>query len=106
MKVPNHWPTRWDIRGKRYRVIYRKPPPICQRGITYQLAGDVDHPQTKGKQMRIDPALTGVELLAAIMHEYTHPAQWDLCEDAVREITDGLAAFVWRFGYRLPEDAE
>lgn len=86
------------ISGKRWQLVERS-----------QLAnrGDVDSPDTPGKQIRISRDLEGEERLEVIVHEITHCAFWQIDELAVEEFGRDLARILYRkLGYRRPEDLE
>ena len=85
-----------SIRGKRYRFKVGKLKDA--RGLT-------DHPDTKGKAVQIDNREEGKELLATLIDELLHCCCWDIGNDSVDEISDGLADFLWdRCGVRFVDD--
>lgn len=81
------------IRGKRYRLRFADLPP--------ELDGDCDNPATKGKAIRINRKLRGLEQLDTIIHELLHAAFWDLDEQAILEAGTDVAKALWRLGYRI-----
>lgn len=66
--------------------------------------GLCDAPTTRGKTINVNPGLTGKRLLEVLLDESLHAGCWELDNDAVAEMADTMADFLWRCGYRrLPE---
>ena len=87
------------VRGKRYRFKVRKLKDDT-RGLT-------DPPSLKGKTVSIDSREQGKELLATLIDELLHCACWDIGNDSVDEMSDGLSDFLWdRCNLRFADDLE
>jgi hypothetical protein len=85
------------IRGKKYNFVVKKLR--SARGLT-------DAPTTKGKTVSIDEREKGKELLATLLDEFIHCAIWELRNDVVDEISDDIAAALWRCGLRFTDEIE
>ena len=68
-----------------------------------ELAGDCDHPDTKGKVIRILKGITGKELLRVYIHEAWHAIDKDMSEESVSEASEDMTNFLWKLGYRKHE---
>jgi hypothetical protein len=79
------------IRGEKYVVGYVK-----------RLPGDILGQWTPGRIQLLD-SLARDELMQVAIHEGLHACQADLSEDAVEEISAGLATILWNLGYRRAE---
>lgn len=98
-------PASHTFRGKRWRIIHRKPRD-CQ--------GKCQAPWTKRKAIYLAPTpcppdkrvILGAGELWLAIHEGLHACLWDTGEEAVEETSVDLANFLYRLGYRLPEDEE
>ncbi len=66
--------------------------------------GRCDAPDTKQKKILINPNQSGEKLLATLLDEAIHACMFDIDNDVVDEISDDIARFLWRAGYRLVED--
>lgn len=83
------------IRGKRYNFVLKKLKEA--RGMT-------EHPGTKNKTVYIDSRERGKELLATLLDEFIHCALWEIENTVVDEISDDLAAALWRCGLRFTDE--
>lgn len=84
------------MRGTRY--LFK----VCKlrdaRGLT-------DHPRTPGRTVMIDKDEEGKDLLATLIDELLHCCCWDIGNQSVDEISDGLADFLWdRVKVRFADD--
>jgi hypothetical protein len=66
--------------------------------------GQCDAPTTQGKSILINPGQSGEKLLATLLDEAIHACLFEIDNDVVDEISDDIARFLWRAGYRLVED--
>jgi hypothetical protein len=82
------------IRGKRYKIEL-----VAPSKIQYDL-GVCQDPRQKGKSIKINNTLTGLEELDTWIHEFLHASFFDLSEEPVLEISTDLARLLWRLGYR------
>jgi len=85
------------IRGKRYNFVVKKLR--TARGMT-------EHPDTKHKTVYIDSREKGKELLATLIDELIHCAVWEIQNDIVDEISDGMADVLWRCGLRFKDEID
>jgi len=85
------------IRGKRYRVRFRRLPGVW---------GQCDHPATPKKTITIDPDMSGFDALDTAVHELLHGGMWELREDVVAELSSDIARALWRMGFRHIDDIE
>jgi hypothetical protein len=85
------------IRGNKYNFVVKKLRAV--RGLT-------DAPTTKGKTVYIDEREQGKELLATLIDEFIHCAIWEIRNDVVDEISDDMAAALWRCGLRFTGEIE
>ena len=83
------------ICGKKYNFVVKKLRAV--RGLT-------DHPDTKNKTVYIDSREEGKQLLATLIDEFIHCAIWEIRNDVVDQISDDLAAALWRCGLRFQEE--
>lgn len=83
------------ICGKKYNFVVKKLRAV--RGLT-------DHPATKNKTVYIDSREEGKQLLATLIDEFIHCAIWEIRNDVVDQISDDLAAALWRCGLRFQEE--
>jgi len=84
------------IRGKRYNLVVKKLKTV--RGMT-------DPPTKKNKTVFIDSEERGIELLATLIDELIHCAVWELENDVVDEISDDIAAVLWKCGLRFSDES-
>lgn len=80
------------FRGKRYK--------ICRVRSIPKHDGDVDHPSTKDKKLRLVTGLSPQRTLEVEIHEALHPCFWDIAEEAIGEAAADISKFLWRLGYR------
>ena len=85
------------IRGKRYNFVVKKLR--AARGMT-------EPPNTKHKTVYIDSREKGKELLATLIDELIHCAVWEIENDIVDEISDGMADVLWRCGLRFKDEID
>jgi hypothetical protein len=83
------------FRNNRYKVEVKK---LKDR------RGQCDDPTTQGKSIVIDPNQSGENLLATLLDESIHACMFDIDNEVVDVISDDIARFLWRAGYRLVED--
>ena len=63
--------------------------------------GECSHGERK---IAIDPNVGGLGRLDVLVHEAMHACFPDLDEDEVDEYSWDIARFLWRLGYRGPDD--
>lgn len=82
------------IRGRRWNLVYDK-----QRDTD----GLCDPPSTKSKRIRIAYRLRRNEsrLLAVLIHECLHAADWDKDEEWVSDVSEDIARILQKQGFRL-----
>ena len=107
--------TEWPMIGKtRIMEHLSKIKTFKMRGKLYHLKiqklraarGMCEHPNTKGKTVYIDSRETGKHLLATILDELFHTAMWEVENTIVDTISDDMADFLWRAGYRNMDEDE
>lgn len=59
-----------------------------------------DHPNTKSKQIIIDPNIKDQLELEIFIHELLHAADWSKSEEWVNNIAADIANILWKEGYR------
>jgi hypothetical protein len=89
------------IRGKLFRLIWRRPPKRRDDPKGSMWAGQCDHPATKFKELWIYPDIDALELLLTVLHESTHGAFPDLTEEVVREFESDFKRIVKRMGIEV-----
>ncbi len=65
--------------------------------------GQIDHPERKGKTLKVDNSLADRHELEIIIHEFLHGADWSKDEEWIEETSYDLSRFLWRLGYRKCE---
>ncbi len=90
------------FRGKRYKILH-VPPSILRDKNKRKFKADCDHPETKGKKIRISKKLKGLILLDTYIHEACHASAFNLSENLVNEMARDIAKFLTRIGYILPD---
>lgn len=65
--------------------------------------GQIEHPDKKGKTLKVDSSLTDRHELEIIIHEFLHGADWSKDEEWIEETSEDLSRFLWRLGYRKCE---
>ena len=92
-------PTSATFGGKRWKIQWANPGPAS--------SADCDGPREREKTIRLAPRLhhpdAGHYLLACLVHESLHAANWTLDEDWVDQTARDIARLLWRFGYRRIE---
>lgn len=88
------------IRGKRWKVSWRKPRERCPDKTSHYV-GMCESPHSKGRTLTIWPKQEGVELLGCIAHELAHGAFWDLDEDAVDTFEKSFVLLLRRMGAKV-----
>lgn len=79
------------FRGRRYRVR------VVNRLKDH---ADTDAPDTPGKTIRLHSSLDGQQRLQVLLDEGIHACLFDLDNEVVQEISEDLARFLWRDGWR------
>lgn len=83
------------ILGKKWQLNFVK------FNLGKDTGGDCDHPDTKGKQIRICDNLPEEDKLRLILHECLHAANYELySEEYVDKISTDLARILTRLGYK------
>lgn len=84
---------RVSILGKRWELVFQKLPD--------DQLGECDSPDTRGKQIRIDPRVSGELELDTIIHEIRHAELFQVFSEEWCEFSSSsLARILWRLGYR------
>lgn len=65
--------------------------------------GQIEHPDKKGKTLKVDDSLTDRHELEIIIHEFLHGADWSKDEEWIEETSEDLSRFLWRLGYKKCE---
>jgi len=90
-KIKSH-----TFRGNKYKIEVKK---IVHDDYIYALT---DGPKTKGKKITIDPRhKDGYDLMETMLDESIHACMWDINNDVVKDMAQGMAKFLWRAGFRL-----
>ena len=85
------------IRNKRYKFVVKK---------LRHARGRTEHPDTKNKTVYIDSREKGKALLSTLIDELIHCAIWDIQNEIVDEISDGMADVLWRCGLRFTDETD
>lgn len=84
---------RVSILGKRWELVFQELPE--------DRLGECDSPDTKGKQIRIDPRVSGELELDTIIHEIRHAELFHVfIEEWCEFSSSSLARILWMLGYR------
>lgn len=70
------------IRGKLFRLVWRRPRGVASNGHCF--VGQCDSPETKRKELWLSPKQDPKELLATVLHECFHASVF-LAEEKVAE---------------------
>ncbi len=62
--------------------------------------GECDHPDKRGKEIRIRSDLKDRPQLEALTHEILHACDWSKDEEWVEDAAHDLSVVLWRLGYR------
>lgn len=62
--------------------------------------GECAYPGNKSPEMIIPVEGESKYDLEVIIHEGIHACQWDVSEEAVREISHDIAGILWKLGWR------
>ena len=81
------------INGERWRLEFSR---LSDRN------GDCDPPTAPGKTIRIASRLLGRQqrLMADVLHECLHAADWSKDEEWVEQVSEDLARILFKLGYR------
>lgn len=88
------------ILGKTWHLKYVPEEELHEEGEEYPHKGDCDPPDKKNKTIRISEALTDVEELDTLLHEFLHAAEWNMSEEWVDAAGRDIAHALWRLGWR------
>jgi len=89
------------FRGRRYTLAWRPVTKAEKKQMKVDAIGSCDGPPSaKGKSITIDPSLSELELLRAVIDESIHACMWDLDNVAVDEMSSSISRFLWRLGFR------
>lgn len=94
-------PKSHTFRGKRYKVVWHKPPSGKGDPPNHERWGTCSNPKSKGKRIVVWPKLKGLCLLTTLLDESIHACAWDLDNGSVDEISSDIARFLWRNGLRF-----
>ena len=89
-RVKNH-----VFRGNRYKVE------VVHLLKSDKAHGLTDNPKLPGKTMRIDPDQHGRRLMQTLLDESIHCCMFELDNDTVEEMAEGISKFLWRCGFRI-----
>ena len=65
--------------------------------------GSCDPPDEAAKEIVIDEAASGCNLLETLIHEMLHAANWHLDEEFVTRCAADMGKVLWKLGYRKCE---
>ena len=88
------------FRGKRYKLDWKPVSKADKRKMKLNAIASCDGPETPGKCITINPELSGFDLLRVSVDEGIHACMWDLDNLAVDEMSESIAKFLWRMGFR------
>ena len=94
------------FRKKRYKIVWRRISSAEKKKMKVDAIASCDSPGTKGKQITIDPTISGRDLLRSAMDEGIHACVWDFDNQAVDEMAESISRFLWRIGYRISDKQE
>lgn len=87
------------VRGKRFKVKWRRPPAAGKRDKGKTNLGSCDSPHDRGKTLYISPQDWDPQLLlGTVMHEVLHGSCFDLDETAVEEFEQSAMRLLRRMG--------
>jgi hypothetical protein len=78
------------VMGKRYRVSVQSMP--------FGTRGECDHPETRGKEIRIQDGMGATEFAEVLIHEMAHAADWHKDEEWVEQFAQDVVAALAKFG--------
>ena len=87
-----------DFIGHRYKIVWQKPPKSLANGDAWGLCEDNSAPE---KTIHISPNLKEYDFLTTCLDESIHACNFSLDNDHVGEMSDSIAYFLWRIGFRL-----
>lgn len=90
-----------DFASHRYRVVWKKPPKSLAGGDAWGLCEDNKAPE---KTIHINPNLAEYDFLTTCLDEAIHACIFSLDNEYVAEMSDSMANFLWRIGFRMKED--
>lgn len=86
------------FRGKKYKIIWRRPPKHFFGEI---VDGSCDDREATDKEMWINPDLEEKDFLKTCVDESFHACFFELDNEIVDEISESMGEFLWRVGFRL-----
>ncbi len=87
-----------SIRGKSFRLIWKKPRNTCPNTKTHEVVGLCDDPSTRGKELWVWPKQDFYDLIETTFHEVIHGGNPDLSEDAVNDTAHAAVLLLKRMG--------
>jgi len=90
-----------DFISRRYKIKWKKPSRELAGGDAWGLCEDNNAPE---KTIHISPNLGEYDFLATCLDEAIHACNFSLDNDHVGEMSDSLAHFLWRIGFRIESD--
>lgn len=94
-----------SLRGKIFRLIWKKPPEK-HPDPTQEYLGQCDSPRDKGRELWLDPKQEAEDLFWTMFHETTHGCFFDLEEAAIEEFERDVRRFAKRMGFCITIDHE
>jgi len=91
------------FRGKKYKVIWRKPPDDF---FDYDADGSCDDRNATQKEMWINPDVDQKEFLKICIDESFHACLFEVDNEIVDEISESMGEFLWRIGFRLEHEQD
>lgn len=88
------------IRGKLYRLVWRKPPNTCPDPDKHDV-GKCDNPRSAGRELWLWPKQEAKEMLSTVIHECAHGAFFDMDEPAIDEFERDTMRLLTRMGIEV-----
>jgi hypothetical protein len=82
------------IRGRRIRIRRQR------------LRKEWGYADLDAKILGIHHTLRGYDLLEILFHEALHLGQWDLDEEAIKDLAPDLASLVWKYREEIFDETE
>ena len=86
------------FRGKKYKIIWRKPP---KSFFGVEVEGCCDDRDSREKEMWINPDVEEKDFLKICIDESFHACLFEVDNEIVDEISESMGDFLWRIGFRL-----
>jgi hypothetical protein len=86
------------IRNKRWKICF-----VSSDKISRYSYGECDWPQVKNPKIYVRRKLSEAQLLNTTIHEILHAVRPELCEEAVLETANVIAASLRKMGVSIPK---